>query len=68
MVVVLLLMVNHNGGLQLLDVLELLQVQVYQVHKLHVHQAMIGKLRALMPQLQEINMESMICPVEPGNM
>ena len=68
MVVVLLLMVNHNGGLQLLDVLELPQVQVYQVLKQHVHQDMIGKLMVLMPQLPAINMESMICPVEPGNM
>ena len=67
MVMVLRFLVNHNGVHQLLDVLELPQVQVYQVHKQHAHLDMIGKLRVLMLQLQEINMESMICPVEPGN-
>ena len=67
MVVVLLFRVNHNGGLQLQVVLELLQVLVYQVLKRLVPLDMIGKLRVLMPQLPEIKMESMICPVEHGN-
>ena len=68
MVIAQLLTVSLNGVHQVLDVLELPQVQVYQVLKQHVLLDMTGKLMVLMPQLQEINMEYMICPVEPGNM
>ena len=67
MVVVLRFLVNLNGVHQLQAVRDHQPVQVYQVHKQYVLLDMIGKRKVSMPQLREINMESMICPVEPGN-